>query len=166
MEPCCPAGQADCPVDSCGETHVCLPRCCVLCDPCQYCYACEQEKCEAAGLDLTIGGERCPASRRLGARLPLFGHGYEEPDACPPIPSGCPRDIASVDDDTCEEEDPEAMTSCRDMTGPGFCVDTGNTCYGGADAGIRTDCSAPNYDAVYRVVGIDPAADGCCHPVG
>ena len=34
-----------------------------------------------------------------------------------------------------------------------------------ADAGIRTDCSAPNYDAVYRVVGIDPAADGCCHPV-
>ena len=166
MEPCCPAGQADCPVDSCGETHVCLPICCVLCDPCQYCYACQQEKCEAAGLDLTIGGERCPASRRLGARLPLFGHSYEEPDACPPIPSGCPRDIASVDDDTCEEEDLEAMTACRDMTGPGFCVDTGNTCYGGADAGIRTDCSAPNYDAVYRVVGIDPAADGCCHPVG
>ena len=68
-------------------------------------------------------------------------------------------------DDTCEEEDLEAMTACRDMTGPGFCVDTGNTCYGGADAGIRTDCSAPNYDAVYRVVGIDPAADGCCHPL-
>ena len=162
MTSCSPASE----VNECGDNHVCLPICCVLCDPCQYCYACEQKKCEAAELDLTIGGERCPASRRLGARLPLFGHGYEEPDACPPIPSGCPRDIASVDDDTCEEEDPEAMTACRDMTGPGFCVDTGNTCYGGADAGIRTDCSAPNYDAVYRVVGIDPAADGCCHPVG
>ena len=165
MTSCSPASE----VNECGDNHVCLPICCVLCDPCQYCYACEQEKCEAAGLDLTIGGERCPASRRLGARLPLFGHGYEEPDACPPIPSGCPRDIASVDDDTCEEEDPEAMPACRGLTAPppggGFCVDEGNTCYGGADAGIRTDCSAPNYDAVYRVVGIDPAADGCCHPV-
>ena len=67
---------------------------------------------------------------------------------------------------TCEEEDLEAMPACRGLTGPGFCVDEGNACYGGADAGIRTDCSAPNYDAVYRVVGIDPAADGCCHPVG
>ena len=165
MTSCSPASE----VNECGDNHVCLPICCVLCDPCQYCYACEQKKCEAAGLDLTIGGERCPASRRLGARLPLFGHSYEEPDACPPIPSGCPRDIASVDDDTCQEEDPEGMPACRGLTAPppggGFCVDTGNTCYGGANAGIRTECLAENNDAVYRVIGIDPAADGCCHPV-
>ena len=114
MTSCSPASE----VNECGDNHVCLPICCVLCDPCQYCYACEQEKCEAAGLDLTIGGEPCPFSRRLGARLPLFGHSYEEPDACPPIPSGCPRDIASVDDDTCQEEDPEAMPACRGLTAP------------------------------------------------
>ena len=91
----------------------------------------------AAGLDLTIGGERCPRSRRLGARLPLFGHSYEEPDACPPIPSDCPRDIESVDEDTCEEEDPEEMTPCREMTEPGWCVDVGNTCYGGVKQTIN-----------------------------
>ena len=116
MTSCSPASE----VNECGDNHVCLPICCVLCDPCQYCYACEQKKCEAAGLDLTIGDERCPRSRRLGARLPLFGHSYEEPDACPPIPSGCPRDIASVDDDTCEE-DIEDPPTCRGLTGPVSC---------------------------------------------
>jgi hypothetical protein len=116
---------------------------------------------------LTIGGERCPSSRRLGARLPLFAHGYyEAPDACPPIPGDCPRDISSVDDDTCDEV--EGPPPCRGLNAippfGGFCVDEGNTCYGKFTSECSIDTGFID-GPVYKVNGIAPAANGCCHPV-
>ena len=117
-------------------------------------------RAQAAARKSSFAAPSLDASTRTG--LPLFGS--YEPDACPPIPDGCPRDVQSVDDDTCEEV--EDAPACREMTEPGWCVDVGNTCYGGADAGIRTSCFADNgYDAIYDVNGIAPAANGCCHPV-
>ena len=92
---------------------------------------------------MTIGGERCPSSRRLGARLPLFAHGYyEAPDACPPIPGDCPRDISSVDDDTCDEV--EGPPPCRGLNAIPPIVD--------AEAAEGGNC-------------VQAAANGCCHPV-
>ena len=34
-KPCCTEGQNGCLESACGTGQVCLPRCCVFCDPCQ-----------------------------------------------------------------------------------------------------------------------------------
>ena len=65
MEPCCPAGQADCPVDSCGETHV------------SYAWAYRRAVATPYGAAVFGAHGRAVAGAEFGAD----GHAYRRADA-------------------------------------------------------------------------------------